>query len=299
MYYSDDDDNDENRDRNDGLKCPTKQTRSNKLRTHISLSDLRKCFIITPSMHLINPEFPKLHDDTHPIQIQTSPHVNAFCGSVSADVSTTSPLRPCAPETCDHDSPSLFSTSIHSPTDVSPLSSLKTIPNQKSSQSSIFKTSFASPTMARSYSMISSPLNLVVQRLFPTPPNCFPPLSSSNFIHSTSPTSLKLILTPTKITSTTSVLWTLGDEGSIASSSARSRAGTPSALSNASRYDSSLGLLTKKFVQILRASADNSLDLNRAASELGVQKRRIYDITVCIAVFVVGTTLLTQTEFDD
>jgi hypothetical protein len=51
-------------------------------------------------------------------------------------------------------------------------------------------------------------------------------------------------------------------------------------LSHPSRYDSSLGLLTKKFVQILRSSPDNSLDLNRAASELGVQKRRIYDITV-------------------
>ena len=58
------------------------------------------------------------------------------------------------------------------------------------------------------------------------------------------------------------------------------RAGTPL---SSSRYDSSLGLLTKKFVQILRSSPENSLDLNRAASELGVQKRRIYDITVRIA----------------
>ena len=58
------------------------------------------------------------------------------------------------------------------------------------------------------------------------------------------------------------------------------RAGTPLSLTHPSRYDSSLGLLTKKFVQILRATPDNSLDLNRAASELGVQKRRIYDITV-------------------
>jgi len=55
--------------------------------------------------------------------------------------------------------------------------------------------------------------------------------------------------------------------------------GTPSSLSHPSRYDSSLGKLTKQFVHILRSSPDNSLDLNRAASELGVQKRRIYDIT--------------------
>lgn len=50
-------------------------------------------------------------------------------------------------------------------------------------------------------------------------------------------------------------------------------------LSNISRYDSSLGLLTRKFVSLLVASPSNSLDLNVAASELGVQKRRIYDIT--------------------
>ena len=62
--------------------------------------------------------------------------------------------------------------------------------------------------------------------------------------------------------------------------STNTRVGTPSSVSHPSRYDSSLGLLTKKFVDILRASPDNSLDLNRAASELGVQKRRIYDITV-------------------
>ena len=45
------------------------------------------------------------------------------------------------------------------------------------------------------------------------------------------------------------------------------------------RFDNSLGLLTKKFLYLLQHSADNTLDLNNAASELGVQKRRIYDIT--------------------
>lgn len=54
--------------------------------------------------------------------------------------------------------------------------------------------------------------------------------------------------------------------------------GTPSSFSS-SRYDSSLGLLTKKFVLLLRGSPGNILDLNVAATELGVQKRRIYDIT--------------------
>ncbi|KAI7877746.1 hypothetical protein K492DRAFT_238987 [Lichtheimia hyalospora FSU 10163] len=45
------------------------------------------------------------------------------------------------------------------------------------------------------------------------------------------------------------------------------------------RYDSSLGLLTKKFIGLLRSSDHGELDLNRAATQLKVQKRRIYDIT--------------------
>jgi len=45
------------------------------------------------------------------------------------------------------------------------------------------------------------------------------------------------------------------------------------------RYDSSLGLLTKKFVVLLQEADEGVLDLNTAATKLGVQKRRIYDIT--------------------
>ncbi|CAG8470244.1 15930_t:CDS:2 [Dentiscutata heterogama] len=45
------------------------------------------------------------------------------------------------------------------------------------------------------------------------------------------------------------------------------------------RYDSSLGLLTKKFVCLLKEAKDGDLDLNTAATALKVQKRRIYDIT--------------------
>ncbi|XP_059691138.1 transcription factor E2F3-like [Gavia stellata] len=44
-------------------------------------------------------------------------------------------------------------------------------------------------------------------------------------------------------------------------------------------YDTSLALLTKKFIQLLSQSPDGVLDLNRAAEVLKVQKRRIYDIT--------------------
>ena len=45
------------------------------------------------------------------------------------------------------------------------------------------------------------------------------------------------------------------------------------------RYDSSLGLLTKKFVQLIQSAPEGVLDLNAAATSLNVQKRRIYDIT--------------------
>lgn len=45
------------------------------------------------------------------------------------------------------------------------------------------------------------------------------------------------------------------------------------------RFDTSLGLLTKKFVALLKSSQNGVLDLNIAAEHLSVQKRRIYDIT--------------------
>ncbi|XP_048331028.2 transcription factor E2FC isoform X2 [Ziziphus jujuba] len=45
------------------------------------------------------------------------------------------------------------------------------------------------------------------------------------------------------------------------------------------RYDSSLGLLTKKFISLIQEAEDGTLDLNHSANVLGVQKRRIYDIT--------------------
>ena len=44
--------------------------------------------------------------------------------------------------------------------------------------------------------------------------------------------------------------------------------------------ENSLGELTRKFIQLIRDSTENlSVDLNEAATRLGVQKRRIYDIT--------------------
>lgn len=54
---------------------------------------------------------------------------------------------------------------------------------------------------------------------------------------------------------------------------------TPKSPPEKTRYDTSLGLLTKKFCQLLAQSSDGVLDLNQAAEVLKVQKRRLYDIT--------------------
>ena len=86
--------------------------------------------------------------------------------------------------------------------------------------------------------------------------------------------------------------------GSSDSASTGSGSVFPACLMNtSSRFDSSLGLLTKKFVYLLKRAAthgilengtyigmkaeggEGTLDLNAAAKELQVQKRRIYDIT--------------------
>lgn len=45
------------------------------------------------------------------------------------------------------------------------------------------------------------------------------------------------------------------------------------------RYETSLGLLTKKFVSLFHSSSSGCVDLNKASETLNVQKRRIYDIT--------------------
>ncbi|TYH47270.1 hypothetical protein ES332_D11G399500v1 [Gossypium tomentosum] len=60
-----------------------------------------------------------------------------------------------------------------------------------------------------------------------------------------------------------------------------SNAGCPSPLTPAGSccLDSPLGLLTKKFVNLMKHAEDGILDLNKAAETLAVQKRRIYDIT--------------------
>ncbi|XP_061592805.1 transcription factor E2F1 [Cololabis saira] len=53
----------------------------------------------------------------------------------------------------------------------------------------------------------------------------------------------------------------------------------PRSTNEKSRYDTSLNLTTKRFLNLLSQSADGVVDLNWASQVLDVQKRRIYDIT--------------------
>uniref|UniRef100_A0A3Q0SKH2 E2F transcription factor 1 n=1 Tax=Amphilophus citrinellus TaxID=61819 RepID=A0A3Q0SKH2_AMPCI len=53
----------------------------------------------------------------------------------------------------------------------------------------------------------------------------------------------------------------------------------PRTTAEKSRYDTSLNLTTKRFLDLLSQSADGVVDLNWASQVLDVQKRRIYDIT--------------------
>ncbi|XP_028436034.1 transcription factor E2F3 [Perca flavescens] len=71
-----------------------------------------------------------------------------------------------------------------------------------------------------------------------------------------------------------------GRGGSVVANGARLKTPrTPKSPPEKTRYDTSLGLLTKKFVDLLAQSSDGVLDLNLAAETLQVQKRRLYDIT--------------------
>ncbi|KAM3596833.1 uncharacterized protein V6R79_021436 [Siganus canaliculatus] len=46
-----------------------------------------------------------------------------------------------------------------------------------------------------------------------------------------------------------------------------------------SRNDTSLGILTRRFAELLRSSSDGVLDLNAVCKELSAPKRRVYDVT--------------------
>ncbi|MEW5302885.1 MAG: hypothetical protein WDW36_005625 [Sanguina aurantia] len=55
--------------------------------------------------------------------------------------------------------------------------------------------------------------------------------------------------------------------------------GSPATLPASCRYDSSLGMLTKKFLGLIGESLDNVVEINKASDVLRTSKRRMYDIT--------------------
>jgi hypothetical protein len=179
---------------------PPKHSFHRKLLTHKTV----KCFILTPTVHYVNPMFAHIL------------------------------VKPC-----------LTPQSTRSPRSERPMS-----PND-----------LLDKPLCHSPSQISVELRSIPSSLSSTPMRIFTPP------HRHYPTEA----TPSTIGSSPESFYRKSPTGS-------DTIGTPSSLGQ-SRYDSSLGLLTKKFVHILRSSPLNRLDLNLAVKELGVQKRRIYDIT--------------------
>lgn len=250
MYCDDDDSLNGLASHRTQMILPT--TSTNSLRQSKSTDNIRKCFIITPSANYVNPHFPSLFDHNPPPlahyhQPKSSDNEISFSSPFFDTLTATFSSLP----SINNDSV-LRAGTIHSP---SPLAS---------SPVSLFTASSSTPMHV-----------FVKRRLFPTPPD-----HHDNDVDCGMTRHFPFVSIATNVTAGK-------DDSSVASGLSRPthpspRAGTPSSLSHHTRYDSSLGLLTKKFVQILRTSSDNTLDLNRAASELGVQKRRIYDITVRI-----------------
>jgi transcription factor E2F3 len=112
------------------------------------------------------------------------------------------------------------------------------------------------------------------------------PPSSSNSSTNSSQSNQTKLSPPTKL-ARKNARASISPAKSTASSSSGKKygGGRHSVGSNASfadtgtRYDTSLGLLTRKFIDLLENSPDGVIDLNVASVQLNVQKRRIYDIT--------------------
>ena len=102
--------------------------------------------------------------------------------------------------------------------------------------------------------------------------------TDSNIVHPALSLPLPIILAPNSNNRTEKKKQNTSVSKSLCSSNSQNMKGTGTG-ERTSRYDSSLGLLTKKFVQLLADAPNGILDLNVAAKALGVQKRRIYDIT--------------------
>ncbi|ETN63411.1 hypothetical protein AND_004858 [Anopheles darlingi] len=105
--------------------------------------------------------------------------------------------------------------------------------------------------------------------------NYFRAIKRSSQPSSISPTPAK----KTKNSNSGSGMKTSNSTCSTPTSSISSSSSSKKRYAERTRYDTSLGLLTKKFIDLLNESPDGVVDLNLASNKLKVQKRRIYDIT--------------------
>lgn len=286
-----------------------------------------KCFILTPNAHYINPEFVhsivlshraldertnNTHDtDDDPFAcVAVAAAAHPFSPLPIADLS---PLR-ITPTRTNHDISTFVTPAVIRPIDRIDLfhSDSPLLSNDDDDDFGALETAaaglFPSPSVC---SVSSSNISSI------SPSTCLTILSSldntDNHIKNVPPPTRNVNSLPRNIHnnfirySSNQAVTLEHDYSSPAKTSGRrgAAAATPlsavssvmsasPAASPSTRYDSSLGLLTRKFVQLLTDAASQPtqsdstgsvvtgsglLDLNVAAAALHVQKRRIYDIT--------------------
>lgn len=251
-----------------------------------SSNALVKCFILTPTAQYVNPLFTRVLSNNHSSSLSLELPSSSSWPSSSCHHDDSSPAL-CfsspvgAPQRSWNNHPSSLSFShypklaVAAATAASPSS--KGSPVSSSSSTLLSSTTFSSPSGA---SLI------MAHRLLPTPPHSATSgagatpstLGSSPDTASSWPSSWYRHSPTLSIHSVGSNSRT-GGGGSRGSSGGTGGRDTPSSSLGSNRLDSSLGLLTKKFAQFLWTSPDGRVDLNDLVSALGVQKRRIYDIT--------------------
>ncbi|XP_053669647.1 transcription factor E2f1 [Anopheles nili] len=241
------------------------------------------------------------YEDAKPEQ-QISSHLldhGYGCGVTSfPSVSVVSHSTPTISKQSQHSTPEQQRGHHHHPSSVNTSSSNSSSGriNQTNGRNSHFHstpTSTTTPSSSSSTSRSGGKLHQTVQQqhqqqlqqnhhsynsskhnaIDPPITNFFRAIKRSSQTSSISPTPAKLAKSSNGSSMKTPHSTCSTPTSSISSSSSKKR------YSERTRYDTSLGLLTKKFIDLLNESPDGVVDLNIASTKLKVQKRRIYDIT--------------------
>lgn len=128
-------------------------------------------------------------------------------------------------------------------------------------------------TVKQEASQITTFYRSIKRQLPPSTNTSTSPSSSSKLLQSppAKKRATRVSISPAKST-------TSSNGGHSTSGKKLSRHSIASVFDTGSRYDTSLGLLTKKFIDLLEATENGIIDLNVASGQLNVQKRRIYDV---------------------